>query len=231
MTNNQNAPDKYNRDEDLSKHDKWFSRITGYYFFIGGSLLSVVVLFLIVHTESGRTLASNPVLREFILNTFPNAQLWVYSTLEFKQEIVLIYFYHVLLLCWAWGMIIYLFVFNWKRMVEHQKNCFVRTQAEKNLCTFKTLFKFTFALLFLSGLVFMLGFGMFEPSLTPRDYEDYMHTSGRGLNDYETWNSYIGLVFMFIAKIHLTFFFIIILPIILISMLMCFKKNTFYTPN
>jgi len=116
-------------------------------------------------------------------------------------------------------------------MLEVQKIHFAKLQIEKNLCTFKTLFKFTFALLFFSGLVFVFGFGMFEPSLTPRDYEDYRHTSGRGLNDYETWNSYIGLVFMFVGKIHLTFFFIIILPITLISMLMCFKKNTFYTPK
>ena len=231
MTNNQNAPDKYNRDEDLSKHDKWFSRIIGYYFFIGGSLLSIVVLFFIIHTEIGRTLASNPMLREFILNTFPNAQLWVYSTLKFKQEIVLIYFYNVLLLFWAWGMIVYLFVFNWRRMLEVQKIHFASLQMDKNLCSFKTLFKFIFVFLFFSGLVFMFGFFMFEPSLTPRAYEDYMHTSGRGLNDYETWNSYIGLIFMFIAKIHLTFFFIIILQLTLISMLMCFKKNTFDTPN
>jgi len=111
MTKNQSPTEKYNRHEDSSNHYKWFLRLVARDFFIGGSLLSVVVLFFIIHTESGRTLASNPVLREFILNTFSNAQLWVYSTLEFKQEIVLIYFYHVFLLFWAWGMIIYLFIY------------------------------------------------------------------------------------------------------------------------
>ncbi len=210
MTKNQSPTEKYNRHEDLSKHDKWFSRFLARDFVIGGSLLSVVVLFFILNTESGRALASNPMLREFILNTFPNAQRWVYSTFEFKQEIVLIYFYYVLLLCWAGGTLIYLFVFNWRRMLEHQQNCFVRSQVEQNLCSFKTLFKLLLFVLVFSGLIFVFGFGMFEPSLTPMAYEDYRHTSGKGLNQYEGWNSYVGLVFMFIAKVHITFYLLLL---------------------
>lgn len=111
MTKNQSPTEKCNKHEDPSNDYKWFLRIVSSYFFIGGSLLSIAVLFFIIHTESGRTLASNPMLREFILNTFPNAQLWVYSTLKFKQEIVLIYFYYVLLLLWAGGIVIYLFIY------------------------------------------------------------------------------------------------------------------------
>lgn len=231
MSNNQGSTEKCNKHEDPSNDYKWFYNVVHNAFFIGGSLLSIAVIFFIVHTESGRALASNPMLSDFILNTFPNAQLWVYSTIKFKQEIVLIYFYYVLLLLWAGAIMVYLFIFNWRRMVEVQKIRFAKFQSEKNLCTLKTLFKFTLLLPIIAGLIFVLGFFIFDPSLTPMVYEDYRLTSGKGLNQYEIWNTYTGLALMFIAKVHLTFALILMLPLTIISMLMCFKKNTFHTPN
>ena len=231
MSNNQGSTEKCNKYEDPSNDYKWFYNVVHNAFSIGGSLLSIAVIFFIVHTESGRALASNPMLSDFILNTFPNAQLWVYSTIKFKQEIVLIYFYYVLLLLWAGAIMVYLFIFNWRRMVEVQKIHFTKAQVEKNLCTFKALFKFICAVLLIFGVIVVFGFMFFEPFLTPMAYEDYDHASGRGLDRYDVWNTYIGLLFMFVLKIHVTFFLIFLLPLTVISMLMCFKKNTFHTPN
>ncbi len=231
MSNNQGSTEKCNKHEDPSNDLKWFLNVVNNAFFIGGSLLSIAVIFFIVHTESGRALASNAMLSDFILNTFPNAQLWVYSTIKFKQEIVLIYFYYVLLLLWAGAIMVYLFIFNWRRMVEVQKIHFTKLQVKKNLCTFKTLFKFIWGVLLLFGIIVVFGFIFFEPFLSPMAYEDYDHASGRGLDRYDVWNSYIGLVVMFVLKIHATFVLIFFLPLTVISMLICFKKNTFHTPN
>lgn len=228
MDQQKQPTEKFNEHDYATHPDKkWFSRTVLIPFFIFGSLLSTVVLFFILNTESGQALASNPVLREFILSTFPDAQLWVYSTLKYKQEVVLIYFYYVLLLVWASGIIVYLFVFNWRRVITYQKLVFANNQSNKvQMCTFKKAFKLIFSALFMIGFAYIVV--PFSPYAAPITYEDYGAISRVGLTQYDVWNSYIGLVFMFISKVHLSFIFILMCPLLIILLLMCFKKNKFY---
>lgn len=230
MTNKQGL-EKFNKSDYRPHPDRnWFNRIMTY-FFLGGTLLSIVVIFFIVNTESGRNFASNSILREFVLDIFPNAQLWIYSTLRYQQEIVMIYLYYVLLLFWAGGILVYLFIFNWRRMLDVQKGWFVALQVARELCTFKTMALLVLLQIpVLTGIIFAFGFGIFEPSLTPMVYDDYDHSS-RKASLYDVWNSYPGLVIMFVAKIHVIFPISLWMLLQMISIFMCFKKNTFYNPK
>ena len=200
----------------------WFDKLPRRWFFLS-TIVTASVIFLILHIGAFRGLVSNPNFNDFVLHYLPTAQAWQNATINYKNEIVFISLYLWGLYLVAFCLFVYTYFLNWKRTKNIFQSSFIYEQLKNKICSKKI--KSLFALFLLIALIY--GFSiLFQGYQSPMTYDDYRKTSGIGLNEYETWNTAIGLYMVVLVKGIAIPFVLIKIPIFFSSFILCQKYKS-----